>query len=389
MELQTMEYVIKGDWSSKNFPDLDSKNTLILVFAAPEFITNFGPIKELADRYPKSSMIGCSTAGEISGAKILDHSLSVAIMQFNKTPIKLASASLKSPDQSYNAGQEIARQLKQDDLRGIFVLSDGLGVNGSELVKGLNEGVEKNVVITGGLAGDGKDFKKTFTILNGIKMEESVVAVGFYGEKIKIGHASKGGWDIFGPERMITKSKGNILYELDGKPALALYKEYLGDRAAELPASGLLFPLAIHQDHAIEQENPDNKRLVRTILSVNEAEQSLTFAGDVPQGYKAQLMRANFDRLISSAGETAEIAMKRMLDNYQPSSSMLAVGISCVGRRLLLGERTDEETELLLQMLPKSAQQIGFYSYGEISPYTTGSCDLHNQTMTLTTLYEE
>jgi hypothetical protein len=59
-----------------------------------------------------------------------------------------------------------------------------------------------------------------------------------------------------------------------------------------------------------------------------------------------------------------------------------------VGRRLVLGSRTEEEIEATLEVLPKGTQQIGFYSYGEISPYTAGTCDLHNQTMTLTTLSE-
>lgn len=382
MELQTFRYDATSGWSLKDFPDLDSENTLILVFAAPEFINDFTHIKELSDHYPNSSMIGCSTAGEISGPHIFDHSLSVAVVKFKNTVIKLAKSSLISSDQSFKAGNEISNQLKKDDLQSIFVLSGGLSVNGSDLVNGLNEGVNEKIVITGGLAGDGKDFKKTFAIFNGSKIDDGVVAVGFYGDNVKIGHASRGGWDIFGPERVITKSKGNILYQLDGKPALELYKEYLGERANELPASGLLFPLSIRE------ENQDDKKLVRTILAVNEEEQSLIFAGDIPQGYRAQLMRANFDRLITSAIEAGDVAIKRMLNNIDLKGPVLAIGISCVGRRLLLGERTEEETEFLLQSLPKDAQQIGFYSYGEISPHGIGSCDLHNQTMTLTTICE-
>jgi hypothetical protein len=187
-----------------------------------------------------------------------------------------------------------------------------------------------------------------------------------------------GGWDRFGPERRVTKSKGNVLFELDGRPALQLYKEYLGDRASGLPATGLLFPLALRA------KQTESKSLVRTILAVNETEQSLTFAGDIPEGALAQLMKANFDRLVQGALEAA--SSTRLSDD--DSTATLAVAISCVGRRLVLGERTEEETEATLDVLPKGTQQIGFYSYGEISPYTSGSCDLHNQTMTLTTLSE-
>jgi hypothetical protein len=205
-----------------------------------------------------------------------------------------------------------------------------------------------------------------------------VTAVGFYGDRIRIGHGSKGGWDRFGPERRVTKSQGNVLFELDGRPALQLYKEYLGDRASGLPATGLLFPLALRA------KQTDSKSLVRTILGVNEHEQSLTFAGDIPEGAYAQLMKANFDRLVQGASEAAT-STKLLADG---DSSALAVAISCVGRRLVLGGRTEEETEATLDVLPKGTKQVGFYSYGEISPYTAGSCDLHNQTMTLTTLSE-
>ncbi len=385
MEMKTLQYIQNKGWKNNVFPDMDSDTTLILVFAAPEFIENSCSITELSQRYPHSKMIGCSSAGEIFGSSIVDNSLSIALIKFEQTPLKIVKTEIRDTEDSFAAGERIAKALDKKDLTGIFVLSPGLNVNGSELVKGLNTVENKSIVITGGLAGDGKRFKKTWSIYNGELHTHNVVAVGFYGDAIKIGHASKGGWDIFGPERRITNSKDNILYELDERPALELYKEYLGDRASGLPATGLLFPLAIRKD------TDDAKQLVRTILAVDEKDQSLTFAGDVPTGYLAQLMRANFDRLVSSASAAGETALETMNDqgnNSHNDNPVLAVGVSCVGRRLLLGERTEEETESMLEMLPKGTRQVGFYSYGELSPYTKGTCDLHNQTMTLTTFYE-
>lgn len=160
---------------------------------------------------------------------------------------------------------------------------------------------------------------------------------------------------------------------------MKLYKEYLGDRTKDLPGSAMLFPLAIRKDQN------DTRQLVRTILGIDEKEQSLIFAGDMPTGYLAQLMRANFDRLITRASEAGKLAAA----NFIPSQPILAIAISCVGRRLVLGERTEEEIESTLHSLPADTIQVGFYSYGELSPYTGYSCDLHNQTMTITTLYEE
>ncbi len=376
MKLQTMMFQKNKGWSNP-FPQLDSEQTLVLIFGAPEFIDHPEPINELVAAFPTSKIIGCSSAGEIFDTAINDKSLSVAIMKFDAGKIKVTSAEISDVNESHKAGETLLKTLMQDGLKSIFVLSDGLKVNGSELVKGMNSDLPKDVVITGGLAGDGERFKKTWVIVGGKFYTNKIVAVGFYGKNFKIGHGSKGGWDSFGPERRITRSKANILYELDGRPALELYKEYLGDRASELPASGLLFPLMIHEDKKNASE------VVRTILAIDEKNQSLTFAGDVPEGYRAQLMRANFDRLVTGAGEAALSAAKNA------TAPVLSVAISCVGRRLLMGERTEEETQTVLESLPQGTQQVGFYSYGEISPFSSGNCELHNQTMTLTTFSEE
>ncbi len=379
MELKTFSYLNKTGWSLKKFPELDSSQTLVLIFGAPEYINNQKPIQEIIAAYPQAKIIGCSTAGEINGSAIADNSLCVAVMKFKETNIAISRAEVKTAEDSFNAGEQIAKQLNKNKLRGIFVLSDGLNVNGSQLIKGLNSTLPENIIVTGGLAGDGDRFKNTWIIYDGKLKTHTIAAIGFYGDKIHIGHGSQGGWSSFGLERRITKSINNILYELDGKPALALYKEYLGERAKGLPATGLLFPLAIRSG------DEDTKEIVRTILAVDEEKQSMTFAGDVPTGYKAKLMRANFDRLITGANEAAIAAGSKQ----DPNHPILAVAISCVGRRLLLGEYTEEETQATIDSLPKGTQQIGFYSYGEISPYTTGHCDLHNQTMTLTTFSEE
>lgn len=378
MEVHTFGFTQKKRWSMNNRPKIDSRQTLMLVFGPSSFLDSDGPLDELLHDYPESVIIGCSTAGEILGTQIFDDSLSAAIMRFDHTEFRVANAGVRSAEEAFAAGQRIAQQLNDPGLKGIFVLSDGLQVNGSELVRGLNSQVSSSVVVTGGLAGDGDRFSRTWVLQDRKPKAGCVTAVGFYGDHIRIGHGSKGGWDRFGPERRVTKSNGNVLFELDGRPALQLYKEYLGDRAAGLPATGLLFPLALRADQG------DVKSLVRTILAVNEREQSLTFAGDIPEGAFAQLMKANFDRLVQGASEAATTTKL----SGDGCSSTLAVAISCVGRRLVLGERTEEETEATLDVLPPGTKQVGFYSYGEISPYATGTCDLHNQTMTLTTFSE-
>ncbi len=378
MQIESFTYNQRGGWSIPQFPALDSEQTVVMVFGASEFRDAPEPLRELADAYPKAHLIGCSSAGEIYGASVFDESLSVCVVRFDSTRVASAFAPCAAAMHSFTAGQSLAQALAHPDLRGVFILSDGLHVNGSELVKGVNTILPESVLVTGGLAGDGNRFGQTWVLKDGQPQDGFITALGFYGDRIHIGSGSKGGWDAFGLERRVTRSEGSRLYELDDKPALELYKKYLGDQAANLPASGLLFPLALRANSS------DGKSIVRTILAVDEATQSLIFAGDIPQGYLAQLMKANFDRLIDGASEAASLSTQLL----QGSAPTLCLAISCVGRRLVLGERTDEELEATLGMLPAGTHQIGFYSYGEISPYATGHCDLHNQTMTLTTIRE-
>jgi hypothetical protein len=260
------------------------------------------------------------------------------------------------------------------------VLSDGLSVNGTPLVKGLSDGLPEGVVITGGLAGDGSRFGQTWVLgPDGGARGGQICAVGLSGERLHIGHGCDAGWTDFGPERRITRATGNVLYELDGKPALTLYKSYLGERASELPGAALLFPLSV------KRASGETESLIRTVLAVDEASQSMTFAGDIPEGGVARLMRANTDKLIQSAG----LAAQRAAENLPSGAPVMVVSVSCVGRRLVLGERTDEEVETVLDAMPEGAAHLGFYSYGEISPLLRGgAASLHNQTMTVTALAE-
>jgi hypothetical protein len=376
MRVDSFSYDRRAGWSCPSFPDVDSESTLVLVFGAPSFFGEPSAIEALTKAYPRATVAGCSSAGEIHGTEILDDSLSVAVVRFDKTQLRMTSVSVDGAIGSFDAGRQIASSLADPGLRAIFILSDGISVNGSELLRGVHAITSRKVIVTGGLAGDGSRFLQTWVIVGGLPTGRAVVGVGLYGDALEIGHGSRGGWDVFGPERRVTRSKGNVLYELDGSPALARYKTYLGDRASGLPATALLFPLAL-RDRANK-----GKLLLRAILGVDEEEQSMTFAGSVPEGSIVQLMRANLDRLIEGAAEAGR-------DVGRVSRESVSVAISCVGRRLVLGERAEEEVEVAAEALPRGTKLVGFYSYGEICPFARGEpSDLHNQTMTITTLSE-
>lgn len=378
--LETLLYHRDQGWRQPLPAGLDSARTLVAAFASPRFADDRAPIEALRKAFPTSCLIGCSTAGEIIDDEVHDDSIALAVYRFSDTTLRFACTPVNGPADSERAGRCLGEQLAAKNLRAAFVLSSGLGVNGSELVRGLNQCLPPHVIVTGGLAGDGARFERTWILRDGEPVDGHVTTVGFYGDAVRVGHGSRGGWDVFGPVRLVTASEGNVLYELDGKPALALYKEYLGARANELPSSALLFPLALRP------EGDKGKSLVRTILSVDEARQSMTFAGDVPIGSTAQLMRANFDRLVTAAGESSACAARDLAGAR--SSPALSIAISCIGRRLILGERTEEELEAAKDALGPSDRQIGFYSYGELSPFSSGKCDLHNQTMTITSICE-
>lgn len=351
---------------------------LVLVFAGTNCIQNPDALAHIKELYPIADIVAASTSGEIYDHSVYDYTMVATALYFEKTCLKAISLPIIPNQSSQELGIKLFSMLQASELAHVLVISDGMVVNGSELVDGFNLNNNMHIPITGGLAGDGDRFKHTFTGLNQIPSEGNVTAVGFYGTHIKIGHGSVGGWDEFGPERTITKSDKNVLFEIDGKNALSLYKEYLGDYANELPSSALLFPLSM-------KKAKESTAVVRTILTINESDQSMVFAGNMPENGKVRLMKANFDRLIEGSLYSAQNALKTT-EQILPDFCLL---ISCVGRKLVLQKRAEEEIDAVREIFGDTIPFAGFYSYGEISPFSKGShCELHNQTMTITTFTE-
>ena len=379
MKIQQKKFSKENGWETRKDSDFDASNCqFVIAFGSRAIFEDPTVYKFICKSYPKADIIMNSTAGEIYDTQVNDETISLTAVCFETTKIKTATVKIDEVANSREAGRFLASALDPENLKNVLVISDGQKVNGSELVQGLQERLATEIIITGGLAGDGSLFKKTLVGLNESPVEGRIIAIGFYGDRLSVTHGSMGGWDSFGPERLITKSDANILYELDGKPALDIYKMYLGEYANELPGSGLLFPLSIRAGDSEEF-------VVRTILGVNEFEKSLTFAGNMPEGSYARLMKANFDRLIEGASHAACNSL-----NGNVKKPNLAILISCVGRKLVLNQRIEEEVEVIRTVYGGDTAITGFYSYGEISPsFNLMKCELHNQTMTITTLSEE
>ena len=381
MEHYTTSWLPDGRFEPTLPGHVDGARTIVLAFGLSEITGGHPALVELHRSFANSVVVGCSTAGQFIGTRLDPGEVTVAICRFEHTDLTVAVQPIDSAGDSEVVGSLLGAELLASSgghPSAVLVLSDGLRVNGTALVAGLGAEVT-GAAVFGGLAGDGTDFTTTWVLAQGEVRTGVVAAVLFSGQRLRTFHGRGGGGTIFGPERRVTHSDQNVLYSLDGRPALSLYRDYLGELASGLPATALLFPLMLRS------EGPGHA-VVRTVLSIDDDHQSMTFAGDLPEGSTAQLMRATPDELIDGSLSAAQQIAKEEADHGVLGSS-LVFGVSCIGRRLVLGERTDEELEAVVDTLGAGAAVVGFYSYGEISP-AAGVCELHNHTMTLTSLVE-
>jgi hypothetical protein len=353
---------------------------LIVVFGGLAFFESPQLANALKALAPKAALAGCSTAGEIALDRVYDNSCIVTAVNFDATRVQVVSTAIHGMSDSFGAGERLSKALPAAELKGVFVLGTGVAINGSALVNGLQASLPKGVAISGGLAADAGAFKQTWTLGPEGVSDTHIVAVGLYGDNIQLSYGTFAGWEPFGPARKVTRCDQNVLFELDGERALDIYKRYLGDYAKDLPGSGLLFPFEM-----LGSER-EKRGIFRTILGVDEATGSLTLAGDIdPNGY-LKLMHSSTDQLIEGAETAAKTAREK---HGSVKGSALAILVSCIGRKLVMGDRVDEEVEAVANTLGKNTCVTGYYSNGEIAGTEFfGECRLHNQTMTITWISE-
>ena len=354
-----------------------TKANLVFCFGEREIIENCKLYEKLKSIYPNAEIVICSTAGQLLDYSIINNTIVVTAIEFEKTAIKIFKYNILEEKCLSKLGEKTKKELVTADLSSIMVLSEGSYVNGTELVHELSKATDSKIEIFGGIAGDSINFQKTLVGVNDNPKEGEIAVIGFYGNQIKFRFGCEGGWTDFGPEREVTHSEKNVLYKIGDHYALDLYKEYLGQYADDLPGSALYFPLSM-------KESPGASPIVRTILSINEEEKSMTFAGDIPEGALVKLMKGNFDKLIDASFTAAKATMDEKINSPQ-----LVMAVSCVGRKIVLDNRIEEEIEVMKDIYGENVFFFGFYSYGEISPVVSHkSCELHNQTISLTTMLE-
>jgi hypothetical protein len=373
-----LHHFINGDWKGDESSINPAKCQLVFAFGSSDQLLlpeNLDPIRSA---YPNADLVTASTAGEIIRDGVYDNSIVATAIELEQSTLKCVKTHISEHVSSFDAGLFLKEQLQSDDLSGIFIISDGLMVEGSELVRGFNHENTKNIPITGGLAGDGARFQNTYTSLNEAPGKGNIIAVGFYGDHMHIGHGSLGGWDEFGYERTITRSDKNVLFEVDEEKALDLYKRYLGSFAEQLPGSALMFPLSMRVPGA-------DKYLIRTILATDDNESAMIFAGNMPQGSTVRMMRGDIQKLIRASATAAKDSVES-LKNRKPQLTLM---LSCVGRKIIMDKKVEEEVLAAEEILDGDCAVAGFYTYGGLSPFGVGTpCELHNQTMTITTFSE-
>ncbi len=375
MKLETYLFS-DGSWDRELDFSLDSKSTLVFVFGSIHIDDIQTGLDDIFNSFKKATIVGCSTAGEIYNTEVFDNSISISVIKLEKSRFKVISKKAKE-DYSYELGKEIVHELIEDDLKSIFILSNVLSINGSELTKGINVNLPDSCSVSGGLAGNGVEFNRTWIIVDGKLVEDYICAVGLYGDSLHIEYGCKCGWRRFGIDRKVTHSCDNVLYTLNNKPALEIYKRFLGEKAKSLPSSALNFPIMLIEEGFLEPK-------FRAVKAVDEVSNSITLAGNIPQNSLVSFAVANFDDIIDGA----QIAAEELCNDLQNDKEALCIGISCVARRVVLKQHIEDELEVVVDTMGDKVSMVGFYSYGEFSKSKSGNCSFHNQTMTLTLIYE-
>jgi hypothetical protein len=365
------------EYISDNIP---LKNPLIFVFGNRYLLESETIYDEIKVLFSDGHIVFGSTAGDITSQYVDDESITITAIEFERSQFEIKTANVLKNNaeiNSYETGKKLIEQFSPKGLKHIFIISEGSFSNGSQLALGMNSATENNVLITGALCGDAARFEKTIASYNELPKAGEIVAIGLYGETLEISFSINGGWTPFGPERIVTKSKANVLYELDNQPALDLYKKYLGEKSKELPGAALLYPLKVKSSN-------DKQSIVRTILNINEEENSMILAGDILENSCVQLMMTNVDSIVEASEQAATQALQSR--NTKPELALL---VSCIGRKLVLDQRVEEEIEEVVDVVGDDTVICGFYSYGEIAPFHgEHNCQLHNQTMTITLISE-
>ena len=375
MKTEQWKWTPESGWNRLSSTVLNQDAQLVLLFGDTSHLMNVRARNELIKRYSNAIIIGCSTAGDILGGRVHTDAMTATAVRFQSTDVNGMAMRLMPGDDGYRAGKKLAHALARKGLTHVLLFADGMRVDGSALARALNESFSPAIGISGGLAGDALRFQETCVVWGKFVQREVIAAVGLSSLRLVTGIATRGGWESFGDEMRITASKGNVLYTLNGEPALPFVRNMFGSGG---PEALMMHPLGIRlpgQEHDT----------IRTILTVDESDQSLSFAGDIPEGMTARFLKSSKEKLIDAAADAARTSCQPL----NAKAGEFSFLVSCFGRNALLQERVDEEVQTAQRILGQGTVTAGFYSYGAIAPFSSSfASQLHNQSMNITTFLE-
>lgn len=331
-----------------------------------------------------TTLVGCSTAGEITNEGPRKNS--VAVMTLKSDSIRFTTGVGKGiKADSRNAGRKAATEVQQkagNDFKVFMTLMDGLSGNGSEVVQGALEVLGKNFVIVGGGAGDDARYKETYQYLDDAVFSDALIGIGFSGN-FKYAVGVRHGWNPVGTTMKITKSEGAILHELDHKPAIKIYEDYFGKEEAEQMKEKVLAEVALSYPIGIQVPGSD-ELLLRAPFFVDK-NGSITCGGVVPEGADVRIMIGSKEEAIEAARTAARTALKEL--GCAPKAIFI---FNCHVRDKLFGERAEEEINAVQEIIGFDVPLFGLYTYSEQAPLAgevrnIEKCksDFHNETIVL------
>lgn len=323
-------------------------------------------------------LVGCSSDVEVDTRGAIRGS--VAALGLSLPGITARTFQVPAnPDDKYAVGRAVGELLAGTQPCVVIAFPDVLEGNATGFLEALSQAIGPKVPIIGGAPGDGARFQRTFTILDGTIQRSGASGVALYGP-IEVAVAALSGYVPLGAARTVTaRAASNVLLELDGRSALEVYREYLGDRASEMPGVSIEFPIAVMAPAQGDASIPSEIQLVRAVFAIDEARGALILGGDVPERAVIRVARAVREHIVRGAQECVTRALTAM------PAPELALVFSCASRIIAMGARYRDECRGAFAALPTALTKFGFYTFGELSPLD-GVNHHHESTFTVALL---
>lgn len=348
--------------------------TLAVVFSDIEF-DNSHTAKILHDA--SIEFIGCSSSGEVANGKVYSKTISASLFDFDKSWFKIVHQTVDD-DQSYSAGVELAKAGLDQFENPAFISLFTLSANGEKLIAGMNDTVGRDVNLFGGMAADDISFKP-FVFTTDEKNYNGLHTLVLDNDKIELNSFALAGWKPIGTEHTITKSKNNIIYEINDEPALDFFKKFFGfysdplaQNEKDVSTVNSQYPLQIIRN---------GEAVLRAPLNSDEETKALIMAGPVYQGERFKFSIAPGFEVIN---ETIE-RFKDFKEEIEKPDALLL--FTCKARHWAFGPMIDEEIEALHKLW--EVPYHGFFSFGEIGKNQNQSTNFFNETCCLVTLKEK